>query len=80
MNISLPEALRDFVEKRVSEGGHGSSSEYVRELIRRDRDREQLKLLLLEGARSAPGAEMNADYFALLRQRAAGKARKAKQA
>ena len=38
MNISLPDELRDFVEEQVKRG-YGTSSEYVRELIRRDQDR-----------------------------------------
>lgn len=51
-NISLPDPLRDFVEEQVSQGGYGTSSEYVRELIRRDKDRVELKSLLVEGARA----------------------------
>ena len=30
MNISLPDALKSFVDAQVSEGGYGTSSEYVR--------------------------------------------------
>ncbi|MEZ5326877.1 MAG: type II toxin-antitoxin system ParD family antitoxin [Verrucomicrobiales bacterium] len=37
MNISLPEALKDFVESRLNDGGYGTASEYVRELIRMTR-------------------------------------------
>jgi hypothetical protein len=35
MNISLPDDLRDFVEQQVREKSYSSSSEYLRELIRR---------------------------------------------
>jgi antitoxin ParD1/3/4 len=70
MNISLPEALKDFVDQQVASRGYGTSSEYVRELIRRDRDREQLRALLLEGAQSAQGPAADADYFRGLRDRA----------
>ena len=52
MNISLPEALRSFVERQVNARGYSSSSEYVRELIRKDQDRQRLRGLLLEGAAS----------------------------
>ena len=38
MNVSLPEALKDFVEDQVSARGYSTSSEYVRELIRKDQD------------------------------------------
>ena len=50
MNISLPEALKTFVDEQVSQRGFGTSSEYVRELIRKDQDRMQLRGLLLAGA------------------------------
>ena len=56
MNISLPEALKSFVDDQVSARGYSTSSEYVRELIRKDQDRQRLRGLLLEGAES-PQAE-----------------------
>jgi len=76
MNISLPEPMRAFVEERVSEKGYGSSSEYVRDLIRRDQERETLRALLLEGAQSPPAAEMTPAFFASLRQRVQARKRK----
>ena len=30
MNISLPEAMKSFVDEQVNERGYGTSSEYVR--------------------------------------------------
>lgn len=69
MNISLPDSLRSFVDKQVAERGYGTSSEYVRELIRRDQDRQHLRELLLEGAASAPTAPVDAGYFEGLRER-----------
>jgi antitoxin ParD1/3/4 len=39
LNISLPEALKNYVEGQVSSGDWGTPSEYVRELIRRDKER-----------------------------------------
>ena len=38
MNISLPPALRAWVESQVESGRYGSVSEYIRELLRRDQD------------------------------------------
>lgn len=67
MNISLPENLKAFVDERVSRGAYGTSSEYVRELIRRDQDRQQLREMLLDGARSAQAAPADAAWFATLR-------------
>jgi antitoxin ParD1/3/4 len=68
MNISLPDSMRAFVDKQVFERGYGTSSEYVRELIRRDQDRQHLRELLLEGAASAPTAPVDDDYFEGLRK------------
>ena len=67
MNISLPDALKAFVDEQVIQRGYGTSSEYVRELIRRDQDRVQLRELLLAGAASAPGAPADVSYFEGLR-------------
>lgn len=79
MNISLPDSLKFFVDAQVSERGYGTSSEYVRELIRADQDRRQLRKLLLQGASSAPGAAVDAAYFDALRQRVARKAKAGNQ-
>ena len=72
MNISLPGALKSFVDERVSQGAYGTSSEYLRELIRQDKDRLQLRALLLAGAASEPACLADAAYFAGLRQRVQG--------
>jgi antitoxin ParD1/3/4 len=69
MNVSLPEELKSYVDEKVGEGGFGSTSEYVRELIRRDRDRQQLRRALLDGAASAPGPDADSTYFSSLRDR-----------
>lgn len=70
MNISLPDSLKDFVDEQVNERGYGTSSEYVRELIRKDKDRLQLRGLLLEGATSAPTKPVDETYFDRLRRKA----------
>ncbi|RDE48931.1 MAG: type II toxin-antitoxin system ParD family antitoxin [Candidatus Accumulibacter meliphilus] len=72
MNISLPDALKTFVDEQVSQRGYGTSSEYVRELIRKDQDRQQLRSLLLAGASSRPAGAADAEYFADLRDRVRG--------
>ena len=69
MNISLPDSLKAFVDQQVSLRGYGTSSEYVRELIRRDQDRQELRALLLAGAQSAPTAPAGAEDFDDLRKR-----------
>ena len=75
MNISLPESLKSFVDEQVGKRGYGTSSEYVRELIRRDRDRQQLQELALAGAASAPPAPVDNAYFEGLRDRVRGAAK-----
>lgn len=67
MNISLPEALKSFVDEQVTRQSHGSSSEYIRELIRKDRECQRLRELLLDGAASQAAAPANTEYFATLR-------------
>ena len=69
MDISLPDSLKSFVDEQVSERGYGISSEYVRELIRKDQDRQRLRGLLLAGAASSPAAAADADHFEGLRNR-----------
>lgn len=73
MNISLPDALKTFVDDQVNMRGYSTSSEYVRELIRKDQGRQHLRGLLMAGAESAPTAPIDANYFESLR----GKVRKA---
>lgn len=75
MNISLPDSLKSFVDEQVIQRGYGTSSEYVRELIRKDADRLQLRELLLEGAASLPAAPNGAQYFGSLRERVRVRAR-----
>jgi antitoxin ParD1/3/4 len=69
MNISLPDTLKDFVDEQVSQRGYGTSSEYVRELIRKDQDRQRLRELLLAGAATASAGVADAGYFEGLRRR-----------
>ncbi|MGA8134057.1 MAG: type II toxin-antitoxin system ParD family antitoxin [Pseudomonas gingeri] len=67
MNISLPDVLKSFADAQVSQRGYCTGSEYVRELIRKDQDRQHLRGLLLAGAESAPTAPVDGDYFESLR-------------
>ncbi len=73
MNISLPDALKSFVDEQVSSRRFGTSSEYVRELIRKDLDRQHLRALMLQGAKSAPAPQADETYFNGLRERVRGR-------
>ena len=70
MNISLPDSMKLFVDQQVSQRGYGTSSEYLRELIRKEQERNTLRDLIVAGALSKPSQEINADYFSELRRKA----------
>lgn len=70
MNISLPDALKSFVDEQVAQRGYGTSSEYVRELIRKEQDVQQLRQLLLKGAASPVVGAMDDAFFDGLRRKA----------
>ena len=70
MNISLPETLRSFVDTQVTEGDYTSSSEYVRELLRKEKDRVRIRELLLAGGDSPVSETVwDAKYFEEMRKR-----------
>ncbi len=57
LNVSIPPALKNWVDHRVAEGRYTSASDYVRDLVRRDQDAagdetEWLKGLIAEGLAS----------------------------
>jgi antitoxin ParD1/3/4 len=53
LNVSLPEVLKTYVEGQVASGDWGTPSEYIRELIRQDKERRlaSLEQELLAAAR-----------------------------
>ena len=70
MNVNLPETLKAFVDEQTSERGFGTSGEYIRELIRKDQDRQRLRALLLAGAGSPPDVVVDEAFLDSLRERA----------
>jgi antitoxin ParD1/3/4 len=75
MNISLPDELKQFIDAQVAEHGYTSSSEYLRELIRKQRGSEKLRCALLDGFDSGPAAPAEADFFERMRGRARARQR-----
>ncbi len=64
MNVSLPDDLKAFVDEQVATGGYGTTSEFIRELIREARKqaaRQRLEALLLEGLNSGPATPMTSE-------------------
>jgi antitoxin ParD1/3/4 len=57
LNISLPRAMRAWIDARVDEGRFASGSDYVRDLIRRDQDEaaERARLVAALAAGRASG-------------------------
>jgi antitoxin ParD1/3/4 len=71
INISLPDAMRAYVEEQVANGSYSTISEYFRELVRQDRERkaqERLEALLLEGLASGQETPITAQDWQDIRQ------------
>ena len=79
MHISLSETLKEFALRRVEEGGYSNPSDYVRALIRADRERQgklealrrdiQVGIDQLERGEGIPGEEV---FRRLKKRHAAG--------
>jgi antitoxin ParD1/3/4 len=48
MNVSLPAPLKTWVEAQVQTGHYSNSSDYVRDLIRRDQDYKTKRQVLID--------------------------------
>jgi antitoxin ParD1/3/4 len=67
MNISLPEPVAEWIKERVRSGQYANASDYIRELIRDDRERrEQLVRALVEGEESGLSRRSVRDIIALI--------------
>jgi antitoxin ParD1/3/4 len=72
INISLPGPLKDWVEVQVEAGDFGTSSEYIRHLLRREREeRADLEAMLVEGMNS-PRIELNDAEWSKIRKEVHG--------
>lgn len=68
MNISLPDALKDWVETMVATGRYANASDYVRDLIRKDEALRAPKLaamraLVQEALEGGPAEVWDAEAF-----------------
>lgn len=72
MNISLPDPLKQFVDKQVATGAYTSASEYIHRLIKEDQERrrvEEIELKLLEALDGPPSTPLTAQDFDDLRRK-----------
>ena len=79
MNVSLPEQMKKWVESQSLTGRYSNASDYVRDLIRRDQERNdkiaRLQTLVDEGLSSGISPNCPDDIFNTARNRVAAKAR-----
>lgn len=78
MSFALPDELRAYIDQRVRSGQFGNTSEYLRDLIRRDQEEQakrRLRELIEEGLRSGEGRVVTPKVIAELKKRALGRSR-----
>ena len=67
MNISLPDPMKAWVESRTQDGRYSNASDYVRDLIRRDQDRQQaiaeLQQVVDDALASGPAEPFDIESF-----------------
>lgn len=67
MNISLPDPMKNWVEEQAKTGRYANSSDYVRDLIRRDRARREaiaeIQAAVGAGLSSGPAASLDRSTF-----------------
>jgi len=83
LTISLPESLRDFIDRQVKTKGYGNTSEYLRSLLREAQEEEadkRLQSLLLEGLESGgEDLRVNEKFWSELKAEAAALIAKSKK-
>jgi antitoxin ParD1/3/4 len=83
MNVSLPADLKRWVDQQVEEGGYGTASEYLRDVLRRARERKQrrqIDAMLVEAVQAGATIEMDdADWSSIRKTARAAAAKAAKK-
>lgn len=71
MNVSVPDPMRDWIQRRIDAGDYANVSDYVQELVQRDRDeangREALVEALKQGETSGLSPRQLPEIFAAVR-------------
>ena len=82
INISLPDPLKQFVDRQIAQGRYSSASEFMRELIRADEKRkaeDQLEASLLKGLSSHESELTPADWSGIRKEALARMEKRKKQ-
>ncbi|GLS28729.1 antitoxin ParD1/3/4 [Mesorhizobium albiziae] len=68
MNVSLPDPMKEWVEAQAETGRYANASDYVRDLIRRDQERNDriaaMRRFVDDGLRSGIGNRSRDELFA----------------
>lgn len=71
LTVSMPDQMNDWVEAQIESGRYGNVSEYLRDLIRRDQERQlaidEIQRAITEGF--ASGAPRAFDFSAFLQRK-----------
>ncbi|MEO3388858.1 type II toxin-antitoxin system ParD family antitoxin [Mesorhizobium sp. CAU 1741] len=69
MNVSLPDPMKIWVENQAASGRYSNASDYVRELIRKDQERqaaiEALQAAITAGVEGGTAKRFDATAFKL---------------
>jgi antitoxin ParD1/3/4 len=66
LNISLPDAMRAFIDEEIAKGDYSTASEYIRDLIRQAQkkaEEKKLETMLLEGLDSGEPIEVTDEWW-----------------
>ncbi len=72
MTILLPESMESFIQARVARSGYSDASNYVRDLILADQEKERIDDLLIDGLQSGPTVEVTPAFWEERKRRPAG--------
>jgi antitoxin ParD1/3/4 len=77
MNVSLPDAMKRWAEQQTNTGRYSNTSDYVRDLIRRDQEQAikiaNMQALVTQGMESGTGGRTMGELREAARKKAAGK-------
>ena len=73
MNVSLPDPMKEWVEAQTKTGRYANASDYVRDLIRKDQERNDkiaaMQRFVDEGLKSGVGSRSKDELFEAARAR-----------